>query len=124
MDLDEDNNTDESKLDGRIRKKSRVYYYNPLVYYTSVTGKNYYHLCFKPYSHDYRMLKNETECQYPRGKIHHFNCSWYNPDIIYILDTKGDLSPSEQAAQKISTTCSRIHQTTHQRIVAVELQLQ
>ena len=32
--------------------------------------------------------------------MHHSNCPWYNPDIIYILDTKGDLSTSEQAAQQ------------------------
>ena len=37
---------------------------------------------------------------YPRGKIHDSNCSWYHPDIIYILDTKGDISTSEQAAQQ------------------------
>ena len=36
----------------------------------------------------------------PRGKIHHFKCPWYNPDIIYIIDTKNDLSTSEQAAQQ------------------------
>ena len=42
----------------------------------------------------------KSECQCPRGKMHHSNCPWYNPDIIYILDTKGDLSTSEQAAQQ------------------------
>ena len=46
------------------------------------------------------MLTSENECQCPRGKIHDTNCPWYNPDIIYILDTKGDLSISEQAAQQ------------------------
>ena len=82
-----DNKSDESKLDqdGETKKKSRDHYYNPLVYYTNVTGKTYYFQYFKPYSHEYRLLKNETECQCPRGKIHHSNCSWYNPDIIYIL---------------------------------------
>ena len=40
------------------------------------------------------------DCHCPRGKIHHFNCPLYNPDIIYIIDTKNDLSTSEQAAQQ------------------------
>ena len=31
--------------------------------------------------------------------MYHSNYPWYNPDIIYILDTKGDLSTSEQGAQ-------------------------
>ena len=42
----------------------------------------------------------EIECNCPRGKIHHFECPWYNPDVIYIIDTKDDLSASEQAAQQ------------------------
>ena len=103
MDLGDDSNkTNENKGNGKTEKKSRGYYYNPLVYHTSVTGKTYYYQYFKPYSHDHRMLKAEQsrECHCPKGKIHHFNCPWYNPDIIYILDTKGDLSTSEQAAQQ------------------------
>ena len=106
MDLGVDSNkTDESKTEGKTKKKSRGHYYNPLVYHTNVTGKTYYYQYFKPYSHDYRMLQNDEkgepiECTCPRGKIHHFECPWYNPDVIYILDTKDDLSASEQAAQQ------------------------
>ena len=43
---------------------------------------------------------NDDEWHCTQGKIHDTNCPWYNPDIIYILDTKGDLSISEQAAQQ------------------------
>ena len=51
------------------------------------------------------MLQNDEkgdpiECLCPRGKIHHFGCPWYNPDVIYIIDTNDDLSASEQAAQQ------------------------
>ena len=64
-----------------------------------------YYQYFKAYSHDYRMLQMDEKgepinCHCPRGKIHHFKCPWYNPDILYIIDTKGDLSTSEQAAQQ------------------------
>ena len=107
------------------RQKSRGHYYNPLVYYIGVTDKTYYYQYFKPYSHDYRKLKNELECQCPRDKRYHIDCSWYHPKIIYILDTKGGLSTSEQAAQKkISTTCTKVPFTTHLNIVLVELLLQ
>ena len=71
MDFDKDNKTNKNSLNGKTKKKSRGHYYNPLVYYTNVTGKTYYFQYFKAYSHDYRLLKNETECQCPRGKIHH-----------------------------------------------------
>ena len=106
MDLGDDSNkTDESKTESKTRKKSRGHYYNPLVYHTNVTGKTYYYQYFKTYSHDYRMLQTDEkgepiDCHCPRGKIHHFKCPWYNPDIIYIIDTKDDLSTSEQAAQQ------------------------
>ena len=102
MDLgDESNKTGENKkLLGATRKKSKGHYYNPFVYYIGVTGKTYCYQYFKPYSHDYRKLKNELECQYLRGKEHHIDCSWYHPNIIYILHNKGGLSTSEQAAQQ------------------------
>ena len=51
------------------------------------------------------MLQNDEkgepiECHCPRGKRHHFKCPWYNLDVIYIIDTKADLSTSEQAAEQ------------------------
>ena len=77
INFDAGNKSDENKSDqdGETKKKSRGHYYNPLVYYTNVASKTYYFQYFKPYSHDYRLLKNETECQCPRGKIHHSNYS-------------------------------------------------
>ena len=66
----------------------------------ATTGKTYYYKYFKPYSHDYRRLRMEEECQCPKGVLHSTKCTWYDPDTIYILDTQGDLSPSEQAAQQ------------------------
>ena len=106
MVLDDDGNkTDENKADGKTSKKSRGFHYNPLVYHTNVTGKTYYYQYFKTYSHDYRMLQKDDkgepiECHCPRGKIHHFDCPWYNSDVIYIIDTKNDLSAVEQVAQQ------------------------
>ena len=91
--------------DGVMYEKSRGYSYYPLLQYKKNLDKTFYYQYFRPCSHDNRMLRMEEESQCPRGKIHHSNCSWYHPDIIYILDTKGDLSTSEQAAQK------RIYQT-------------
>ena len=93
-------NSDETKGDGVMYRKSSGYYYNPFLYYKRNLDKTYYYQYFKPYSHDHRMLMCDDECHCPRGKIHDSNCSWYNPDIIYILDTKGDLSISEQDAQR------------------------
>ena len=46
------------------------------------------------------MLMSDEECQCPRGRLHDSKCPWYNPDVIYILDKKDDLSISEQAAQQ------------------------
>ena len=40
------------------------------------------------------------KCHCHRGKVHHFICPWYNPAVIYIIDTKGDLSTSKQAGQQ------------------------
>ena len=93
-------NLDESKGDGVKYKKSRSYFYNLLLYYKRNIDKSYYYKYFKSYFHDHRLLISDNECQCPRGKIHNTNCPWYNPDIIYILDTKGDLSISQQAGQQ------------------------
>ena len=75
------------------------------MYHTNVTGKTYYYQYFKTYTHDDRMLQNDErgepiEFNCPRGKIHHLEWPLYNPDVIYIIDTKDDLSTSEQAAQQ------------------------
>ena len=46
------------------------------------------------------MLINDDEWQCLRGRLHYTNCPWFNADIIYVLDTKGNLSISEQAVQQ------------------------
>ena len=92
MDLEDDIKEDESRiLLGTPKRKSRGIYYNPLVYCTSSTGKIYYFKYFKTYPHDHRMLQNNQKgepikCHFPRGKMQHKQCPWYNPDIIYIID--------------------------------------
>ena len=40
---DDKNNKPDDKTDGKTRTKSRGHYYNPIVYYTNVTGKTYYY---------------------------------------------------------------------------------
>ena len=42
----------------------------------------------------------EEKCQCPKCEIHSTKCTWYHPDIIYILDTQGDFSASEEVAQQ------------------------
>ena len=104
MDL-EDNKTVKLKAEGKTRNKKKGIIYNPLVYHTNTTGKTYYYKYFKTYAYDYRMLQNDEQgepikCHCPSGKIHHVKCPWFHPDIIYIIDVKEDLSPSELAAQQ------------------------
>ena len=41
----------------------------------------------------------EEDCQCPQTEPHSTKCEWYDPNIIYILETQGDLSASEEAAQ-------------------------
>ena len=79
---------------------------NPMDYEDSKTeeeatkGKTYYYKYLKHHSHDYRRLRMEEEHRCPKGELHSTKCTWYDPDTIYILDTQGDLSPSEKAAQQ------------------------
>ena len=41
-----------------------------------------------------------SDCKCPRRKVHKTNCSWYDSDNIYMLETRADLSISEKAAQQ------------------------
>ena len=105
MDLKDVTKEYEDILLGTPKKKSRGIYYNPLLYCTNSTGKTYYFKYFRAYPYDHRMLLNDDygepiKCQSPKGKIHHEQCPWYNPDVIYIIDFQEDLSPSELAAQQ------------------------
>ena len=40
------------------------------------------------------------KCHCPEGKIHHVQCPWYHPDVIYIIDFQEDLSSIELGAQQ------------------------
>ena len=40
------------------------------------------------------------DCKCPRRKVHKTNCSWYDTDNIYMIETRADLSISEKAAQQ------------------------
>ena len=42
----------------------------------------------------------EEDCQCPKTEPHSTKCEWYDPNIIYILETQGDISASEEAAQQ------------------------
>ena len=55
---------------------------------------------FRSYSHDYQRLRMEEDCQCPKAEPHDTKCEWYDPNIIYILETQGDISTSEEAAQQ------------------------
>ena len=44
--------------------------------------------------------RGPIKCQCPKVKIHHEQCPWYNPDVIYTIDFQEDPSPSELAAQQ------------------------
>ena len=77
------------------------------------------------------MLLNDQKgepikCQCPKGKkrqMHHVQCPWYNPNLIYIIDLPEDLSPSELAAQQKIYSIYQILYTTNKSTVVVEQQL-
>ena len=93
MDIELDNKEDESRiLLATPKKSSRGIYYNPLFYCPSSIGKTYYFKYFKAYPYDHRMLLNDDygehiKCQCPKSNVHHVQCTWYNPDVIYIIDS-------------------------------------
>ena len=102
MDLEVDTKEDECRIPlGTPKKKNRGIW----LYCTSSTGKLYSFKYFKAYPHDHRMLLNDDygepiKCHCPEGKIHHVQCPWYHPDVIYIIDFQEDLSSIELAAQQ------------------------
>ena len=71
---------------------------HPLLSYKRDHDKNSYYKHFRPFSHDYRRLRMEEECQCPKTELHSTKCEWYHSEVIYILDTQTELSASEQAA--------------------------
>ena len=102
MDLEVDTKEDKIRIPlGTPKKKNRGIW----LYCTSSTGKLYSFKYFKAYPHDHRMLLNDDygepiKCHCPEGKIHHVQCPWYHPDVIYIIDFQEDLSSIELSAQQ------------------------
>ena len=96
MSIDEDGQAEESNLP----KKRKGFAYYPLLTYKRELDKTFYYKYFRPYSHDYRRLRMEEDCQCPHSEPHDTGCEWYDPNIIYILEAPDDISASEEAAQQ------------------------
>ena len=101
MDLEIDTKEDEKRIPLSTTMKEKGIW----LYCTSTKGKTYYFKYFKAYAGDHRMLVKDDygepiKCHCPEGKIHHVQCPWYHPDVIYIIDFQEDLSSIELAAQQ------------------------
>ena len=101
MDLEIDTKEDEKRIPLSTTMKEKGVW----LYCTSTRGKTYYFKYFKAYACDHRMLVKDDygepiKCHCPEGKIHHVQCPWYHPDVIYIIDFQEDLSSIELAAQQ------------------------
>ena len=96
MSIDEDGQAEESDLP----KKRKGFAYYPLLTYKRELDKTFYYKYFRPYSHDYRRLRMEEDCQCSHSEPHDTGCEWYDPNIIYILEAPDDISASEEAAQQ------------------------
>ena len=96
MIIDDDGQAEERDLP----KKRKGFSYYPLLTYTRDLDKTFYYKYFRPYSHDYRRLRMEEDCQCPQSESHDTGCEWYDPNIIYILEAPDDISASEEAAQQ------------------------
>ena len=96
MSIDDDGQAEESDLP----KKRKGFAYYPLLTYKRKLDKTFYYKYFRPYSHDYRRLRMEEDCQCPQSEPHDTGCEWYDPNIIYILESPDDISASEEAAQQ------------------------
>ena len=102
MNLEVDTKEDKSRNSlGTPKKINRGIW----LYCTSSTGKLCSFTYFKTYPYDHRMLLNDDcgepiKCHCAEGKIHHVQCPWYHPDVIYIIDFQEDLSSIELSAQQ------------------------
>ena len=96
MILDEEDRTD----DKEIPKKRKGFSYYPLLTYKRNIDKSFYYKYFRPYSHGYRRMRMEEDCQCPKTEPHDTKCEWYDPNIIYIIKTQGDISANQEAVQK------------------------
>ena len=99
MDSDESED-DKNIMCGVMSKRYKYVSFKPLLYYNRELEKTYYYKYFKPYSYDHRLLTVGYGCKCPRRKVHKTNCSWYDTDNIYMIETRADLSISEKAAQQ------------------------
>ena len=101
MDLEIDSKEDEKRIPLSTTMKEKGVW----LYCTSTKGKTYYFKYFKAYACDHRMLVKDDygepiKCHCPEGKIHHVQCPWYHPDVIYIIDFQENLSSIELADQQ------------------------
>ena len=101
MDLEVNTKEDENKIPLSTTMKEKGIW----LYCTSTKGKTYYFKYLKAYAGDHRMLVKDDygepiKCHCPEGKIHHVQCPWYHPDVIYIIDFQEDLSAIELSAQQ------------------------
>ena len=113
---------DEDQTEGKeIPKKRKGFSYYPLLTYNRNLDKTFYYKYFKPYSHDYRRLRMEEDCQCPQTESHDTKCEWYDPNIIYILEKQDDISGSEEAAQqKIYDLYMSSMNSTHHYLSGIE----
>ena len=98
MIIDDDGQAEEEEIP--MKRKGFSYY--PLLTYKRNLDKTFYYKYFRPYSHDYRRLRMEEDCQCPQTEPHDTKCEWYDSNIIYILEAPDDISASEEAAQQKS----------------------
>ena len=96
MNIDGDGQAEERDLP----KKRKGFAYYPLLTYKRELDKAFYYKYLRPYSHNYRRLRMEEDCQCPHPEPHDTGCEWYDPNIIYILEAPDDISASEEAAQQ------------------------
>ena len=74
MIIDDDGQAEERELP----KKRKEFSYYPLLTYKRNLDKTFYYKYFRPYSHDYRRLRMEEDCQCPQSEPHDTNCEWYD----------------------------------------------
>ena len=80
MNIDDDGQAEERDLPKKTKKRKGFSYY-PLLTYKRDLDKTFYYKYFRPYSHDYRRLRMEEDCQCPHSEPHDTGCEWYDPNI-------------------------------------------
>ena len=98
MESNSSDDTDEMKITGR--RRTNYICFKPLMYYNRHLDRYYYFRYFKPYKYDHRILEMGNDCGCLPRRVHKTNCSWYDDNNIFLLDTQADLSISEKVAQQ------------------------